>query len=66
MLLGDTQGTQSKIITQHTSMAHISLGELSRHEITQDSATGREFNSYYFRGTFIPDRMALEVLSDLR
>ena len=47
-------------------MAHISLGELSRHEITQDSAIGRKFNSYYSHGAFIPDRMALEVLSDVR
>jgi adenylate kinase len=59
---GAGKGTQCRRLTEATSVAHISSGDLLRAEIARGSAIGRTAAAYTERGDLVPDDVLFDIL----
>lgn len=53
------KGTQGRLIEKHWKVPVISIGEVLRREITEQTASGREAASFIDSGRLVPDRVAV-------
>lgn len=60
---GAGKGTQAGRLAAHYSIAHLSSGDLFRHEVAAGTRIGREADAYLSRGDLVPDRLVLEMLA---
>ena len=61
---GCGKGTQSDLIVKKYSLTHLSTGDLLRKEITEKSELGQTAESYISKGTLVPDKMIIDILSN--
>ena len=59
---GSGKGTQSKFIAEKYDLAHISTGEIFRHEIRNNSTLGRRVKSIIENGELVPDELLSDIL----
>jgi adenylate kinase len=59
---GSGKGTQAVRIGQHFGLAHISSGELLRHQVERDTAIGRAVKEQLARGDLVSDGVVMDVL----
>jgi len=52
---GSGKGTQAKMIAEQFSLAHISMGDILRQEIKEETEVGKEASSYLKNGLLVPD-----------
>lgn len=60
---GAGKGTQAGRLAAHYGIAHLSSGDLFRHEVAAGTRIGREADAYLSRGDLVPDRLVLEMLA---
>jgi adenylate kinase len=59
---GAGKGTQAEKLAAHYGIAHLSSGELLRHEVTEGTKIGRFAAEYLERGDLVPDELLFEML----
>jgi adenylate kinase len=59
---GSGKGTQSKLISEHYKLKHISTGDLIREEIKMKSEIGRKFEGLINQGKLAPDEIVNKLL----
>lgn len=59
---GVGKGTQSKIISRHFGIPHISTGDMLRAERKAGSPLGKQVQSILDRGDLVPDNLVVEIV----
>jgi adenylate kinase len=62
---GSGKGTQSQLMIGKYGLHHISTGEILRAEIEKQTALGAIAAEYINQGQFVPDRIIIDMFSDL-
>lgn len=62
---GAGKGTQASKLLKHYDLMHISTGEIFREEIEQDTAIGREVESYIEAGDLVPDDITNDIVEEV-
>jgi adenylate kinase len=62
---GSGKGTQSKFLSDHFGLDHISLGEIFRKEIANNTELGKVAKKYLVKGGLVPDQKVLEIVDVL-
>jgi adenylate kinase len=60
---GCGKSTQAKLISEKYNLAHLSMGQLLRDEIAQNSELGIEAKGFIDQGKWVPDELAFRVLT---
>jgi adenylate kinase len=60
---GCGKSTQAKLIADKYNLSHLSMGQLLRDEIAQNSELGIEAKGYIDEGKWVPDELAFRVLT---
>ena len=60
---GAGKGTQATKLASHYGIAHLSSGDLFRHEISAGTPIGREAAGYLERGDLVPDQLVMDMLA---
>ncbi|MBR1631601.1 MAG: adenylate kinase [Paludibacteraceae bacterium] len=60
---GSGKGTQSQLMVNKYRLAHLSTGDLLRHEVATGSELGRMIESYTSKGNLIPDELMVSILA---
>ena len=61
---GAGKGTQSKGLARELGLAHISTGDLLRHNVAQATALGLEAKNYMNKGLLVADSLVTKMLED--
>lgn len=61
---GVGKGTQAKILSEKTELAHISSGDLFRQNIKHQTALGRLAKSFMDQGELVPDDVTISMIRD--
>jgi len=61
---GSGKGTQSKMLSEHLKLPHISVGDLFRHNIAQGTDLGRKAKEHIDRGDLVPDPIVIDMVRD--
>src|SRR5512134_3281860 len=61
---GVGKGTQAKILSERTGLAHISSGELFRENIKNQTELGKLAQTYMTRGELVPDDVTIAMIRD--
>ena len=61
---GAGKGTQAKGLARELKLAHISTGDLLRHNVAQATALGLEAKDYMNKGLLVPDSLVTKMLED--
>jgi len=61
---GVGKGTQAKILSERTGLAHISSGELFRENIKNQTELGRLAQTYMTRGELVPDDVTIGMIRE--
>jgi adenylate kinase len=61
---GAGKGTQAEKLAVHYGVAHLSSGDLLRHEVRAGTDVGRQASDYLRRGDLVPDGLILTMLID--
>jgi adenylate kinase len=61
---GAGKGTQAKAMARELKLAHISTGDLLRHNVAQATALGAEAKDYMNKGLLVPDTLVTKMLED--
>lgn len=61
---GSGKGTQSEGIINKYRLAHISTGDILRHEIKTGTELGKTASEYINRGELVPDALIIEMLEN--
>lgn len=61
---GSGKGTQSEGIIKKYGLAHISTGDILRHEIKEGTELGKTAAEYINRGELVPDALIIEMLEN--
>lgn len=61
---GVGKGTQAKIFSERSGLAHISSGDLFRENIKNQTELGRLAQSYMTRGELVPDDVTIAMIRD--
>ncbi|HEX5053529.1 MAG TPA: adenylate kinase [Planctomycetota bacterium] len=59
---GAGKGTQAKKAAEAASLAHISTGDMLRHEVTAGTALGRQAKGYMDAGKLVPDEVIIGMV----
>lgn len=59
---GSGKGTWSGIVSQRLALAHLSTGDLLRHEVAEESELGQKAKSYMDAGELVPDELILTLV----
>src|SRR5580692_1853587 len=59
---GAGKGTQAEKLAAHYGIAHLSSGELLRHEVSEGTKIGSVAAEYLERGDLVPDELMFEML----
>ncbi len=60
---GCGKSTQAKLIAEKYNLTHLSMGQLLRDEMANNSPLGLEAQSYIGEGRWVPDELAFKVLT---
>ena len=61
---GSGKGTQADILAEKLNIPHITMGELLRSEVKQDSELGKEIAGKINQGNLVPDEVSLGLLKN--
>ncbi len=61
---GAGKGTQAKILTRETGLAHVSSGDLFRKHLSQQTELGKLARSYMDRGELVPDEVTIQMIRE--
>jgi adenylate kinase len=61
---GSGKGTYASRLQEKLGVGHISMGDLLRDIIKQDTELSRKVKSYVDKGLLVPDQIVIEVLKD--
>lgn len=61
---GVGKGTQAKILSEKTGLAHISSGDLFRENLKKQTELGRLAQSYMTRGALVPDDLTIAMVRE--
>jgi adenylate kinase len=61
---GVGKGTQAKILSEQTGLAHISSGDLFREHIKNQSELGKLAQTYMNRGELVPDDVTIAMIRE--
>lgn len=61
---GVGKGTQAKILSERTGLAHISSGELFRENIKNQTELGRLAQTYMTKGELVPDDVTIGMIRE--
>jgi len=61
---GVGKGTQAKILSERSGLAHISSGDLFRENIKNQTELGRLAQTYMTRGELVPDDVTIAMIRD--
>jgi adenylate kinase len=59
---GTGKGSLAALCDKRLSIAHVSTGEIFRHEIARKSALGKRVHRYVESGKLVPDALVVEVM----
>jgi adenylate kinase len=60
---GSGKGTQSQKIAEKYNLKHLSTGDLLRHEISTETALGKEAKEFIDKGLLVPDAVVIGMIS---
>ena len=60
---GSGKGTQSEKLMAQYGLKHLSTGDLLRHEISHQTALGREAQNFMDKGQLVPDEVVIGMIS---
>ncbi|MDD5593300.1 MAG: adenylate kinase [Candidatus Margulisbacteria bacterium] len=58
---GSGKGTQAKVLAERLGIPHISLGDILRAEVKQNSAIGQRAKEFMNAGKLVPDELTIEL-----
>ncbi len=61
---GVGKGTQAKILSEKTGLAHISSGDLFRENLKNETDLGKLAKSYMDKGELVPDDVTIAMIKD--
>ena len=61
---GVGKGTQAKILSEQTGLAHISSGDLFRENLKNQTELGRLAQTYMSKGELVPDDVTIAMIKD--
>lgn len=61
---GVGKGTQAKILSERTRLAHISSGDLFRENLKNQTELGKMAQTYMTKGEFVPDDVTIMMIRD--
>lgn len=61
---GVGKGTQAKILSERTGLAHISSGELFRENLKNQTELGKLAQTYMSKGELVPDDVTIAMIRD--
>jgi adenylate kinase len=61
---GVGKGTQAKILSERTGLAHISSGDLFRENLKNQSELGKLAQTYMTKGELVPDDVTVAMIKD--
>jgi adenylate kinase len=61
---GVGKGTQAKILSKRTGLAHISSGDLFRENLKNQTELGKLAQTYMTRGELVPDDVTIRMIRD--
>lgn len=61
---GVGKGTQAKILSERTGLAHISSGDLFRENLKKQTELGKLAQTYMGRGELVPDDVTIAMIKD--
>src|SRR4026207_1159681 len=61
---GVGKGTQAKILSERTGLAHISSGDLFRENLKNQTELGKLAQTYMSRGELVPDDVTIAMIRD--
>src|SRR5262245_14782345 len=61
---GVGKGTQAKILSERTGLAHISSGDLFRENLKNQTELGKLAQTYMGRGELVPDDVTIAMIED--
>lgn len=59
---GSGKGTQSDLLKKNFDLAHISTGDVLRHEIKEETELGKIAKEYIDKGQLVPDELICDML----
>lgn len=59
---GSGKGTQAVVLCKEFSLVKISLGDILRQEVKNNTDLGKEVNSYMVKGALVPDELVTKVI----
>jgi len=60
---GSGKGTQAEILTEKLNYLHISVGDLLRENISNNTELGKQATSYVNSGELVPDELIIELVN---
>ena len=61
---GAGKGTQAQMLTDRFDLAHISSGDIFRHNLREGTALGLRAKEYMDRGELVPDEVVIDIMLD--
>ena len=61
---GAGKGTQAQLLTDRYDLAHISSGDLFRHNLRQGTPLGLRAKEFMERGELVPDEVVIDIMLD--
>lgn len=61
---GAGKGTQAQLLTDRYKLAHVSSGDLFRHNLRQGTPLGLKAKEYMDRGELVPDEVVIDIMLD--
>src|SRR5512145_616556 len=61
---GVGKGTQAKILSEKTNLAHISSGDLFRENLKNQTELGKLAQTYMTKGELVPDDVTVAMIKD--
>src|SRR5215213_11889294 len=61
---GVGKGTQAKILSERTGLAHISSGDLFRENLKNQTELGKLAQTYMTKGELVPDDVTVAMIKD--
>ena len=59
---GSGKGTQAELLTEKLNLSHISIGDLLRENITNNTELGKLASSYVKSGELVPDELIIDLM----
>ena len=61
---GAGKGTQAQLLTDRYHLAHVSSGDIFRHNLRQGTPLGLRAKEYMDRGELVPDEVVIDIMLD--